>query len=493
MKKGTKISLERTWTVGDRIGGGGFGQVYEATDGEESAAIKLVPKDPGAERELLFVELADVRNVVPVVDRGEFKRFWVLVMPRAEMSLRQLLDQAMEPFTPELSLAVLNDLADALVDLSGTVVHRDVKPENVLKLGENWCLADFGISRYAEATTATDTKKFAFSPPYTAPERWRSERATSAADVYSIGIMAFEMLAGHRPFLGRTLEELRDQHLHTEPPPLEGVPAGLAAVVDECLYKAPEARPAPPNLKTRLERLAKPASSGGLARLQDANRIEVRRRAEGELQASKAKSEAGRRKGLAEAGFRSFGRIAEALRSAIADAAPAAHVETLGLRSWSARLSQATLQMSDAVATEGGAWGGWAGPRFDVVAVASLSLSVPVDRHGYSGRSHSLWYCDAVTQGHYSWYETAFMISPLLPRESQHAPFALSPGENAGMALGPGMAEFQVAWPFTELVVGDLNDFVGRWAEWFALASEGMLSRPSTMPERRPDGSWRRS
>lgn len=311
MKKGTKISLERLWTVGERIGGGGFGQVYEASDGQLSAAIKFVPKDRGAERELLFVELTDVRNVVPVLDSGEFKQFWVLVMPRAEMSLRQRLDKAMEPLTPELSLTVLNDLADALVDLAGAIVHRDVKPENVLKLGDHWCLADFGISRYAEATTADDTRKFAFSPPYTAPERWRSERATSAADVYAIGVMAFEMLSGHRPFLGPTMEELRDQHLHAEPPALEGVAAGLAAVVDECLYKAPEARPAPANLRTRLERLAKPASSAGLARLQDASRKEVRRRAEGQLQTSKAKTEAERRGDLAEAGLRSFGRISE--------------------------------------------------------------------------------------------------------------------------------------------------------------------------------------
>lgn len=178
---------------------------------------------------------------------------------------------------------------------------------------------------------------------------------------------------------------------------------------------------------------------------------------------------------------------------AITDAAPAVVVKAEKLRSWSARLNQATLQMSDAVVTEGGAWGPRTGPGFDVVAVGSLNLSVPVDRHGYAGRSHSLWFCDAVTQGHFSWYETAFMIAPLLPRTSEQAPFALSPGENAGMALWPGMAEFQVAWPFTELVVGDLNDLVDRWAGWFALASEGILHRPSTMPERRPDGTWRRS
>jgi hypothetical protein len=54
------------------------------------------------------------------------------------------------------------------------------------------------------------------------------------------------------------------------------------------------------------------------------------------------------------------------------------------------------------------------------------------------------------------------------------------------------MAEFQVAWPFTPLVVGDLGEFVDRWAGWFADATDGSLNHPGSMPERRPEGSWRR-
>ena len=62
---------------------------------------------------------------------------------------------------------------------------------------------------------------------------------------YSLGVIAYEMLAGFRPFPGPGLEDYRDQHLHNDPPPLEGVPALLAALVEECLYKAPGARPTP--------------------------------------------------------------------------------------------------------------------------------------------------------------------------------------------------------------------------------------------------------
>lgn len=78
-------------------------------------------------------------------------------------------------------------IATALAASDGRVVHRDLKPENVLYLDGHWCLADFGIARHAEASTALDTRKLAMDPHYAAPERWRFERATSAADVYSLG------------------------------------------------------------------------------------------------------------------------------------------------------------------------------------------------------------------------------------------------------------------------------------------------------------------
>jgi serine/threonine-protein kinase len=179
----TLIKLKQEWTLGERIGGGGFGKVYAAASNGERAVIKLVPKTPGADRELLFVNLGGIRNVVPVIDSGEHEDSWALVMPRADKSLRQHLADLRSPLdTPEV-IAILADIATALSDMDSRIVHRDLKPENVLLLGGTWCLADFGISRYAEASTAPDTQKYALSPPYAAPERWRNERATSAADI----------------------------------------------------------------------------------------------------------------------------------------------------------------------------------------------------------------------------------------------------------------------------------------------------------------------
>jgi serine/threonine-protein kinase len=220
-------------------------------------------------------------------------------MPLAKKSLRQQLAESAGPLQAADVVAILSDIATALVDLEGRVVHRDLKPENVLLLNGHWCLADFGIARYAEATTAPDTKKFSMTPPYAAPEQWRWERATSATDVYALGVIAYELLAGSRPFPG---PDFREEHLHSTPPSLPGIPSTLDALVQECLYKAPAVRPSPANLSARLTRMAQSqASSGGLARLQEAHHAEVSRRGEAARRESASRSEAERRDDLFQA------------------------------------------------------------------------------------------------------------------------------------------------------------------------------------------------
>lgn len=73
-------------------------------------------------------------------------------------------------------------------------------------------------------------------------------------------------------------------------------------------------------------------------------------------------------------------------------------------------------------------------------------------------------------------------------------PFSLDPGSDAAKALWSGMAELQLAWPFTALTVGEsLDEFVTRWLTWFADAALGKLQHPSSMPERPPNGSWRKN
>lgn len=499
-----RLTLKEEWLLDEPIGQGGFGKVYAASSDRYSDAVaKLIPKRPGSEREMLFENLADVRNIVPIIDSGETEDSWVLVMPRAERSLREHLE---DPLGATEAIAVLSDIAAALSDLENSgVVHRDLKPENVLLLNVKWCLADFGISRYAEATTALDTHKYSMTPPYAAPEQWRSERATFATDVYALGVIAYELLAGFRPFGGPAIHDYRSQHLHEEPPPLNGASIAVTALVEECLYKSPQTRPTPSNLCARLERASQAAPSGGLARLQVANLAEVGRRGKEALAAEQARSKREQREEAIQSARKALNRITDALRNAILESAPAAKLEMQSLRrradgrapqfgpdGWTVSLNEAELSYSFSplalIERESER-----PDVIDVITFAQLRLRIPERAHSYKGRSHSLWFCDAQEAGRYQWLETAFMLSPYVRRYVPTEPFALDPIDaRAILALGPGTTEMQVAWPFTPITIDDLEEFIDRWAGWLAEGAGGQLTRPSAIPERNPEGSWRR-
>ena len=474
------IYLDQKWHVKDQLGEGGFGRVYLAqSECGETAVIKLIPKDPGADRELLFEDLDGVPNVVPILDRGEWKDFLVLVMPKAEKSLREYLRENGNHLSLNDTVQVLSDVAQALVELDGRVVHRDIKPDNILLLDGRWCLADFGISRYAEATTAPDTRKDAMTYPYAAPEQWRGDRASSATDVYAVGVVAYELLAGELPFTGPEVHDYRRQHLQDIPESISGVPLKIQSLIDECLYKGPEARPRPQNLLARLNDSIR-ATSEAESLLQQANALAVQRRAEGARQESVAKVDAARRVDLCEAAERSLKHVIALLNDRILSNAPASANSSFPYWSWS--LNEAKLSVSPSRMAGPQSHEDTCEPPFEIMAYSDITLQITPDRHGYEGRSHSLWYCDAQETGMFRWYETAFMISPLIPKRGRIDPFTLEPGREAYAALSPVSAEYQVAWPFTPIDQGDEEDFLERWIGWFADGAQGLLSRPSKMP-----------
>ncbi len=498
------INLDQEgWRVGEQLGAGGFGKVYLAQSGDGTpAVVKLIRKDPGAKRELLFEELDGLPNVVPVLDRGEWDDYWALVMPRAEKSLREYLDEVGGPLSADATVEVLVDIAGALVAIEDRcIVHRDIKPANILLLGGHWCLADFGISRYAEATTAPDTHKHAMTPPYAAPEQWRGDQATSATDVYATGLVAYELLAGQPPFLG---PDYRRQHLGEDPGPLPNVPPRIQSLVAGCLNKSAQARPTPQNLLTQLRKSVQLASEGA-QRLQQANQIAVSREAEVARQQSVARSEKERRHDLFEAAAKSWVHIVRILREQIAANAPAAKISkgfawpldgaessvqkllSIPLDPWLWSLNGAKLIVDPLRMAE--LQSGERSP-FEVVAYSSVSIALRVssDQRGYTGRSHSLWYCDARDPGVFRWYETAFFS---LLGKSAFKPFALDPGRSAYGALSTVVDEYQVARKFTPIDQGDEEDFIERWMGWFADAAQGRLYSPRSMPEQDPSGSWR--
>jgi serine/threonine-protein kinase len=481
----------RAWELGAELGEGGFGKVFEAraSDGREGAA-KLVPKAPGSDRELLFVDLGDARNIVPIIDQGETDQAYVLIMPKAERSLKDEI-AAQGPLAPSAALPILTDVAEALASLDGRVVHRDLKPGNILLLDGHWCLADFGISRYAEASTAPDTQKYAMSFPYAAPERWRFEHATNAADVYALGVVAYQLLTGSLPFPGPTQEDFRHQHLHENPPRLTAAGSRLRALVDECLYKAPQSRPTPANVLARLQRAGEDATGAGASALASVHQGEVARLAEDNRAASVARSDEERRAELRQTAARSFEHISESLLDVIRENAPTASVlPGRGGTGWTVQLRNARLTLWSLEASRSWNTNGRK-PAFEVVSSSAVSIDFPPLRSGYAGRSHSLYYCDAKEAGSYGWYETAFMPGGFAPSSRNQAPWALHPGEEAARALAAGIDVVQCAWPFTKLDDDSMSEFVDRWIVWFATAANGQLQHPSQMPERDPNGRYR--
>ena len=478
------------WHIGDLLYSGGFGTVYHArSPSGERVVVKFVPKKPGAERELLFENLEGLPNVIPVLDRGEWGDYWVLVMPEAEKSLCDYIEEQGGRFEVDEAVNILQNVAKALVELEDRVVHRDIKPSNILLLNDIWCLADFGISRYAEATTAVDTRKFAMTRPYAAPEQWRSERATSATDVYALGVVAYELLAGKRPFQGPQPEDYRHQHLNVDPEPIEGILENLRSLIVECLYKVAESRPTPKNILQRLQNVATPVSDAA-RKLQQANSVIVRQKAEESRQLSIAKSIEERRTALSQIADKSLRQIVGILEREFHINAPAADHTV-----WTWELNGARLNV-ELNENTGPPWrrGRIHDLPFDVVSFSGISIDISRTAHGYEGRSHSLWYCDAQKAGEFRWYETAFMYCPLWRKSSSVDPFALKPEGNASEALSTvSGTEFQVAWPFNQIDQGNESEFIERWIDWFADGASGNLHKPTRMPEKTPNGSWRRN
>lgn len=476
----TTIKLTRAWQLGTQLASGGFGKVFEAkADDGKAAVVKLVPKAPGASRELLFEELSGLPNIVPIVDSGEWDDYYVLVMPRAKKSLRQYLEEAGGKLPVEKTVAVLIDVAEALASLKAGVVHRDLKPENILLIGDHWCLADFGIARYAEATTAPDTHKYAMTPPYAAPEQWRGERATPATDVYALGVMGFELLQGRLPFPG---PDFREQHLQQPPPASSGWTPSLASLVNECLFKAPAARPTPANIRARLKANQR-TPSPAVAKLQEVNKSVVERQGQEGAKISAQQSREATRRELFAAAQQSLKQVLDALRERALEAAPAASVSTgrvltLGLGDGALIVDPIQMAPADCLAVFDYE------PPFDVIAYTAIAARKSQDRHGYEGRAHSLWFCDAHDEGVYRWFELAFMVMPLIPQRSTLNPFALPPTDkDAAGALGPVQGVRQVAWQPVPIDQGDEERFIDRWLTWFAAAADGTLRRPSIMPE----------
>lgn len=479
---GDLMQLGQKWILGSILDDtGGFGRVFHGnSEAGEPVAIKLVPIEPGADRELLMAGMGTRQNILPILDSGEYDGKYALVMPLATTSLLRYLKDVGGRLNEEEAIPILTDIARGLVAIESELAHRDLKPGNILLWEGKWCISDFGIARYAESSTSPETHKFSMTPPYASPEQWRYERATSKSDVYAFGIIAFELLTGALPFQGGELHDFREAHLNETPPSADVHDRRLATLISDCLMKSPNARPTSSRVLQRLESLAKPIQPHQES-LQAANaEIQFRRIQQDALKSQESSMRAARRE-LKEGARQKLALILEEFAKNIEEVATEAKI-MIG-DGMEVTLGNACLRVAGLSDSDSGALSslGYEAP-FDVICYTSIAMELQQpDQWGYSGRQHSLWYCDSEIEGEYRWYELSFMM-PFRRSTKAPEPLAMAPHE-VRCALVPVMGHDSICWEPDPVDEDKVDEFVARWVKWLGEAAVGRFHHPSGLPD----------
>ena len=256
-----RTALADRYAIEREIGRGGMATVYLAQDlrHQRAVAVKVLhPEIAGAlgpERFLSEIRIAaslQHPHLLPLLDSGDADGFLFYIMPFIEgESLRERLTRDHELAVPEV-LRILRDVVDALAYAHGRgVVHRDIKPDNVMLSGRHAMVTDFGVAKAITGATgrqALTTAGVAVgTPAYMAPEQATADpNLDERVDIYAVGVLAYELLTGRTPFAGPTAQAILAAHVTARPDPVtkhrENVPAGLAALVMRCLEKNPADR-----------------------------------------------------------------------------------------------------------------------------------------------------------------------------------------------------------------------------------------------------------
>src|ERR1051325_9417728 len=280
LKEGLQQKLGSSFTVERELTGGGMSRVFVAFDATlgRRVVVKVLPPELAAsvsvdrfKREIMLAATLQHPHIVGVLTAGEVDGMPYFTMPFVEgESLRARIEREGQ-ISVGRAVSILKDVARALAYAHERgVVHRDIKPDNVLLAGTSATVTDFGIAKALLTAVATDPSQSAQpsqanksttsktgltqlgttlgTPAYMAPEQAAADPATdNRADIYSFGIMAYEMLVGQVPFKSKTPQALLAAQLTATPAPIPSrrtdVPVALAKLVMQCLEKEREKRP----------------------------------------------------------------------------------------------------------------------------------------------------------------------------------------------------------------------------------------------------------
>lgn len=248
------VALEGRYELHSLIGEGSFGRVYRGRDRRlaRRVAVKVIKpwwsEDPdwvrSFEHEAQLLASVSDPGIVQIFDVGDAPEglYYVAELVDGESLASRLRGGSLPPWE---ACEIAEQLARALATAHAQhVVHRDVKPANVLIATDGRVkIGDFGVARLAEGTSDGGGATIVGTPQYMAPEQAQGTATSPATDVYAIGVVLYEMLAGSPPFPRGTVVELALRHLHDIPAPLPyGTPRALVQIIDRALAKEPRDR-----------------------------------------------------------------------------------------------------------------------------------------------------------------------------------------------------------------------------------------------------------
>jgi serine/threonine protein kinase/tetratricopeptide (TPR) repeat protein len=242
------------YTILEEIGRGGMGVVYKAHDStlQRDVALKFVPDDQSSDARARFLREARAasrlnhRNIVSIhaIEQGE--RDFIVMEYVKGLSLRDAL--ASDTLAPDEAARIASEIASALVTAHNAgVVHRDIKPENILLEDDGTPkVLDFGIAKVEGSAQLTQTDATLGTVAYMSPEQSRGEPVDRRSDIFSLGVILYEMIAGMSPFKGSYPAETTFRIINEDPDPLAkhrpDIADALQAIVTKCLEKKPDDR-----------------------------------------------------------------------------------------------------------------------------------------------------------------------------------------------------------------------------------------------------------
>ena len=277
-----QATLGAGFRVERELGGGGMSRVFVVEDVElnRRIVVKVLPPDLAAglsverfKREIQLAAQLQHPHIVPVLTAGAKDGLLYYSMPyiQGESVRGRIVRQHELPILD--ALRILRDVVDALAHAHGNgVVHRDIKPDNILLSGHHAVVTDFGVSKALSTATGesnlTSVGIALGTPAYMSPEQAAAEPDVDhRADIYSVGAVAYELLTGRPPFSGMSAQQVLAAHITQAVEPIashrESVSPALAQLVMRCLEKRPADRwQSADELLTQIELLATP--SGGM-------------------------------------------------------------------------------------------------------------------------------------------------------------------------------------------------------------------------------------